>query len=140
MLFRSLPPRDVAVAYSEPGTPAGDNGLERGDRILSIDGYDVVNDVTEAGVDYINAALYPSSSGVTHTFEVLDLVTQTVELVVLTAGEVTSTPVQFTQTLTSEAGATVGYMLFNDHLASAERALIDAVGRQPGCFQPVFEG
>jgi hypothetical protein len=62
-----------------------------------------------------------------HEFEVLDLETQSTRFVDLTSGNVTSTPVQSASTVTSPGGATVGYMLFNDHLATAEQALIDAV-------------
>jgi C-terminal processing protease CtpA/Prc len=123
----AVPPRDVAVAYSEPNTPAGDAGLAHGDRILSIDGWDVVNDNSSAGVDAINAALFPASSGEMHSFEVLDLETQNTRFVDLTSGAVTSTPVQHTGTVMSPDGATVGYLLFNDHLATAQEGLIDAV-------------
>ena len=126
-ILAALPPREIAVAYSEPNTPAGIGGLDRGDRIVSIDGWDVVNEDSTAGVDAINAALYPSAAGETHDFEIEDLITQNIEVVQLTSGAVASTPVQHTRTVTSPGGATVGYMLFNDHIATSEQGLIDAI-------------
>lgn len=123
----AVPQRDVAVAYSEPNTPAGNAGLAHGDRIIAIDGWDVVNDNSSAAVAAINAGLFPESAGEVHEFEVLDLETQTTRLVDLTSGNVTSIPVQNATIVNSPGGATVGYLLFNDHLATAEQALIDAV-------------
>lgn len=126
-ILASTPPRELAVAYVDPGTPADSAGLGRGDRILRVDGVDVVNDNTMAGVAAINAALYPSAAGESHLFEIRDLQTQGTYMANLTAAEVTSMPVQFTQTVTSPGGATVGYLVFNDHIATAEQELIDAI-------------
>lgn len=126
-IVESLPPREIVVAYSQPNTPAGIGGFERGDRILSIDGWDVINENSQVGVDAINAALYPAAAGEAHDFEVQDLITGNIEVVRLTAAAVSSTPVQHTQTVISPGGATVGYMLFNDHIATSEQGLIDAI-------------
>jgi hypothetical protein len=46
----------------------------------------------------------------------------------LTSANVTSTPVQGVTTIPTPTGP-VGYMLFNDHLATAERLLVDAVAQ-----------
>ena len=121
------PPREAAVAYTDPNTPASDAGIRRGARIVSIDGIDFVNADDEASVDAINAALYPDSAGETHSFELRDVGSETTHTVELTSAIITSTPVQHVGTVTSPAGATVGYMLFNDHLRTAEAGLIDAV-------------
>ena len=121
------PPREAAIAYTDPGTPATDAGLRRGARIVSVDGIDFVNADGEENVDSINAALYPESAGETHTFEFRDVGEQTTRTVELTSEIITSTPVQHVGTETSPAGATVGYMLFNDHIRTAEAALIEAV-------------
>ena len=121
------PPREAAVAYTDPGTPASDAGIRRGARIVSIDGIDFVNADDRASVNAINEALYPESAGETHSFEFHDVGSETAHTVELTSEIVTSTPVQHVGTVTSPAGATVGYMLFNDHLRTAEAGLIDAV-------------
>ena len=46
----------------------------------------------------------------------------------MTSVDVTSTPVQNVDTVTTASGK-VGYMLFNDHIATAEQELIDAVNQ-----------
>jgi hypothetical protein len=46
----------------------------------------------------------------------------------MTAANITSAPVQNTQVLSTLTGE-VGYMTFNDHIATAEQALIDAVNQ-----------
>ena len=46
----------------------------------------------------------------------------------MTSASVTSAPVQNTQVISTPTGE-VGYMTFNDHLATAEQALIDAVNQ-----------
>ena len=120
------PPREAAVAYTDPNTPASEAGIRRGARIVSIDGIDFVNADDRASVDAINAALYPDSAGETHSFEFRDVGSETAHTVELTSEIVVTTPVQHVGTVTSPAGATVGYMLFNDHLRTAETGLIDA--------------
>jgi hypothetical protein len=45
--------------------------------------------------------------------------------VVMIAGPITSTPVQNVRSFAT-AGGVVGYLLFNDHIATAERQLVDA--------------
>ena len=120
-------PREAAVAYTDPNTPASDAGIRRGARIITIDGIDFVNAADQASVDAINAALYPESAGETHSFEFREVGSETTRTVELTSKIITSTPVQNVGTVTSPAGATVGYMLFNDHLQTAEEGLVDAV-------------
>lgn len=126
-ILSPTPPREIVVAYTEPNSPATNlpQPLERGAKILAIDGFDIdVN--TQAGIDALNAGLFPSGVGDQHTFTVLDLGAANSRDVTLTAASITSTPVQDTQVLETLTG-NVGYMVFNDHIATAEQALIDAV-------------
>jgi len=126
-LIARSPPREAAVAYTDPDTPASEAGVRRGARIVSIDGIDFVNADDRESLDALNDALFPESAGETHAFEFRDVGSETAHIVELTSEIVTSTPVQHVGTVTSPAGATVGYMLFNDHLRTAEAGLIDAV-------------
>lgn len=120
-------PRKLLIAYTEPNSPATNITvpLARGADILAIDGVDV-----ESGsdVDTLNAGLFPSAVGESHTFTVLDLGSATPRDVILTSASVTSATVQNTQVISTPTGE-VGYMTFNDHLATAEQALIDAVNQ-----------
>lgn len=117
------PPRDYRVAYTEPQRPASNDAIERGAQILSVDGADLVNG---EDLDTLNAGLFPETEGEQHQFHIRD-VDGTERDVVLTAAAVTETPVQNVRTVTTPTGDTVGYMLFNDHIATAEGGLINAV-------------
>jgi carboxyl-terminal processing protease len=129
VLLSRTPPREILVAYTEPDSPATNLALplERGAEVLEIDGVDI-NDNTDAGIDTINAGLFPSDVGEVHTFTVRDLDTTGTRTLSMTTESVTSAPVQNTKVLTTLSGA-VGYMIFNDHIATAEQALIDAVNQ-----------
>ena len=119
------PPRQFVAAFNEPGSPAAVNHLDRGVEIVSIDGVDFVNAPDKDSVDKLNAGLSPKA-GEQHTFVVRDPV-GTARSVTMTAQDVTGTPVRNT-TLDTPSGK-VGYMLFNDHNAPAEKQLIDAVNQ-----------
>ncbi len=124
-IINDTPPRDVAIAYINPNTPASAAGLARGARILTIDGEDVVNG---SDIDTLNAGLFPATSGESHTFEVRDLGASTTRTITMVSAEITTTPVQNVRTLVTDSG-TVGYLTFHDHILPAENQLIDAVGQ-----------
>ena len=128
-LISSVPPREIVVAYTEPNSPATDPlvHLARGARVLSIDGVDI-NVSTQAGRATLNAGLSPASAGETHDFEVQDFGVQTSRMITMTSANITSAPVQNVGVQVTLTGR-VGYLLFNDHIATAEQALIDAVNQ-----------
>jgi hypothetical protein len=128
VLLSTRVPRSAVVAYTEPGSPATNlsPALARGAQVLQVDGVDLVNDNTQAGVNVLNAGLFPATAGESHQFVVRDLGSTTSRTITMVAGNVTSAPVQNVGTL---AGGAVGYMLFNDHLATAEPALIGAISQ-----------
>ena len=127
-LVSPVPPREIRVAYTEPGSPATEPSIDlvRGTLVLEIDGVDAVNDGTQAGVDVLNAALFPGDVGESHTFTIRDPGSNVSRIVTITSVEVTSTPVQQVGTVAA-VGGEVGYVLFNEHIATSERGLIDAV-------------
>ena len=122
------PPRRVVVAYTEPHSPATAARLARGAQVLTVDGVDLVHAGDQASVDKLNAGLFPSAPGGSHRFSILDPGSSKPRNVTMVAADVTGTPVQYVETL-HVAGGTVGYMLFNDHLAPAEKQLISAFRR-----------
>ena len=115
------PPREVRVGYIDPGAATQAN-LARGAQVLTVDG----TDVTSGDAAALNAGLFPLNAGETHTFSVLDFGTATPRTVTLTSTNVQTTPVQNVKTL---PGTSIGYLLFNDHIASSEPLLIDAVNQ-----------
>jgi carboxyl-terminal processing protease len=126
-LLSTTPPRQAIVAFTDPGTPATAANIMRGAQILTVDGVDLVNNGTQAGVDILNAGLFPSAAG-SHTFTIRDLGATTTRSVTLAAATLTSTPVQNVKTLPAPNNQ-VGYMLFNDHIATSEVQLIDAINQ-----------
>ena len=122
VLLSRRPPREAVVAYTEPGASADLAGLARGTRILSIDGVDMAEG---SDVDTLNAGLFPSGEGEMHEFVVQGLDDAEPRTVTLTAEVVIADPVQHVSVLETDSGP-VGYLLFNDFIATAERELIDA--------------
>jgi len=124
-IVAGTPPRQVDAAYVWSGYSAAAAGLLRGAQVLSIDGVDMVNAGDSASVATLNQGLAPTTAGESHTFTVQDPGGATRTLT-LTAAAVTETPVPIVSTLAAPGGA-VGYILFNDHIATSEQELIDAI-------------
>ncbi|MEE8399909.1 MAG: S41 family peptidase [Desulfobacterales bacterium] len=127
-ILKQSVPREAVVAYTDPGSPATTDSanLSRGATLLEIDGIDIVNTIDNNEIDAVNAALSPLEAGESHDFVVQDLGSATTRSFTMVSAEVTSVPVQHVDTIDTASG-TVGYMLFNDHVATAEGLLIDAV-------------
>jgi len=119
IVIQPAPPRRVVGAYNEPGSPAALAGVGRGTSVLMVDGEDLVNG---SNPDTLNAGLFPATANESHTFQVQD-VNGTVRQVTLVSADVESAPVQNVHAINTGSGL-VGYMLFNDHHAQAEQALI----------------
>ena len=125
MAFAALarrPPRDYRIAYVEPNSPASRANLGRGARILAADGASVAY----GSAAVLNAAFFPDAAGETHEFRIQDLGASEPRTVSLTSAIITSDPVQNTRVIETDSGP-VGYMVFNDHIAPAERELVDAM-------------
>ena len=120
-------PREIVVAYTEPNSPATAPGvaLLRGTTILSVDGFDI-NTNTQAGVDALNAGLFPAGLGESHTFEVRDVGAAASRTVTIVSDTITDAMVQNTQVYDTPTGR-VGYLTFNYHRAPAEAELVDAI-------------
>lgn len=121
-------PREIRVAYTEPNTPATNApaNLARGATLLEIDGIDVVNTINPTEINAINAALNPTEEGESHSFTFLDLDSDSPRTFTMQSGSFVSSPVQKVQTVAT-ANGNVGYMLFKDHIATAEEQLVDGV-------------
>jgi hypothetical protein len=132
-LISTTPPRRAVIAFVEPTPPQATvtANLSRGVEILKIDGVDLVNDGSQAGVNTLNAGLSPKNAGESHVFSIKELNGVTRD-VTLTATTVTSNPVPVVKTVASPTGVKVGYILFNDHIATSEQGLVTAVNQLKG--------
>jgi hypothetical protein len=126
-LLSATPPRQALVAYTSPGTPAAADGIARGAQVLAVDGVDLVNDNTGAGVDALNAGLFPTAAG-PHTFTLLDAGALAPRTVTLEAAALATATVQNVRTMPAPNQG-VGYLQFNDHLATSEAELVAAVNQ-----------
>jgi hypothetical protein len=128
LVIAPKPPRLVMVAYTQPNTVATmpPANLARGAEVLTVDGVDVVNASDSASVATLNEGLFPSATGASHTFSILDPGASTPRTITMVSANVVETPVQNVETLST---GTVGYMLFNDHIATAEQELVAAFGQ-----------
>ena len=126
-IVASLPPRRIVVAYTEPGSPARTAGsaFGRGAVVVRIDDVDVVSSNTQADIDRFLAGLYPDAVGESHRF-VMREPSGFERTVTLTAAAVTKTPVPVSSVIDPN-GERVGYLLFNDHILTAEQPLVDAI-------------
>ncbi|WP_298636253.1 S41 family peptidase [uncultured Umboniibacter sp.] len=124
-LVKSTPPRELYIRYIEPGSPADASvvSLTRGVKVLAIDGVDVENG---NDVDTLNAGLFPSSIGESHTFTIQDLGSAETRDVTLEAVEVEADPVPIVDVFNTASG-NVGYVFFNDHNFVSEDKLVDAM-------------
>ncbi|MGQ0699155.1 MAG: S41 family peptidase [Panacagrimonas sp.] len=123
IILSQFPPRRVVVAYTEPNSPAAAAGLARGDEVLAADGVDFVNARDSDSIDALNRIFFPSAPGRRQGFTIRDT-SGNLREVSMTSANVTTDPVQNVTTLDN---GTVGYLLFNEHIATAESELIDAV-------------
>jgi hypothetical protein len=119
------PPREIVVEFVQAGSPAGTQGIRRGDRLQRIDTINVVTNDTQAGVDFIIAAAFNPGPGESHTMEFRDR-DGMVRSVPLTAEQVSFDAVPAWDVFDVGFDA-VGYLLFNDHSAIAEGQLIEAI-------------
>jgi len=127
VVIAAAPPRQIVVAYTEPGSPAvaASANLARGAEVLMVDGVDAINDDSQTAVDTLNAGLFPANSGETHSFQVRDL-NGTVRNITMVSADVTSASVAGVSTISTPTGP-VGYVLFNDQTAPAEAQMVNAI-------------
>ncbi len=123
-LLSATPPRQLVVADVEPSSPGQLAGLVRGTEVLTIDGVDVQNGTD---TDTLNNGISPVNANEQHTFVIQnpgEAETQTITLT--SSDEIAVTPVRDTRVLPAPADH-VGYLLFTDHIAGAEKGLVDAI-------------
>ena len=142
-MLQAQPPRELAVVYTEPGSPAAAPGVDiaRGARVLSVNAIDLVNENKPESIAALNSALSPTVAGVSTQFTILDAGASVPRTITLQSAQVVSQPVQNARTFTGPNGRTVGYLQFNDHIRTAEQQLAQAMEklRQEGATELIVD-
>ena len=126
-LISSTVPRDIRIAFIEPNSPAATAALARGAVILEIDGVDAINGSSSTDVDTLNAGLFPSDAGESHTFKIQDLGAASPRTITMNSAIVTTLPVNISKTIDVAANK-VGYLHFTTFgTSSAESAVVNAM-------------
>jgi hypothetical protein len=122
VLIARSPPRQAVVGYVQSGSVAAQNNLARGAQVISVDGAAITNGDPAT----LNAGLFPSNAGESHTFVIQDPGASTTRSVTMVSAAVTETPL-----LTVSTPVTgVGYMLLNSFsVATEEKELIDGINQ-----------
>ncbi len=123
VLGSPTPPRNIQVAFVDPSTPAAAAGVGRGMSLVTVDGVSA-DDNSSAGIDRLNQAIFAPVAGRSYTFVLRDRA-QVDRTFVMTAGQVTRTPVPLTRVIDTASGR-VGYITFHDHMRPAEAQLATA--------------
>jgi C-terminal processing protease CtpA/Prc len=121
-LISRSPPRMIVAAYVQPGSPAALEGITRGTLAITVDGVSVADG---ADVATLNDGLFPNAPDVTHTLVVLDRGATEMRTVTVKSASLASTPVS--SKVLPAPHDKVGYILFNDHIQTAEKGLVEAI-------------
>jgi C-terminal processing protease CtpA/Prc len=119
---RNTPPRTLIAALVTPGSPAALAGVTRGDKVLSIDGVDLIygNDVNT-----LNRGLSPQSNGESHRFVLQPADGSALRDVTLVAGTIITEPVPVQGVIDTPTGK-VGYVALTTFSTnSTEAALVN---------------
>ena len=122
-LISSSAPRELVIVLVNDNSPAADAGLQRGARIVTVDGVDLING---SDADTLNAGLWPNQVNEDHSFEVLDPGATERRTIIMTSAQIDTDAVPQTRIIDTDSGK-VGYLLFTDHILTAEQQLVDAV-------------
>nr|WP_175443223.1 S41 family peptidase [Vibrio sonorensis] len=124
MFYNNYVPRDLRVVYTDSGSQAEVHGVARGDRVIEIDGIDLVNTNSSQEIAYLNQALTSPTNGKTY-YLTLQTNNGAERVVALTAGDVPRSYIK-TAKVIRHNGKGVGYLQLNAFSALAQESLIDA--------------
>lgn len=122
-LIRASPPRELVIALVVADSPAAQAGITRGTKIVSVDSVDLVDG---SDAEALNNGLWPDSINELHSFEVIDPGSTEPRAVQIRSDQITDNPVPVTTILDTDNGK-VGYLLFTQHILTAEQKLVDAI-------------
>lgn len=125
----------IRVRYVQPGSPADQAQIKRGATLVSVDNSTIGSYLNDTQYN----AVYPSKAE-THSFQIRDSGSFNNRAVTMTATTVTTAPVLQNQVLNVN-GKKIGYMVFTDHIRTAETPLIKTITefKQAGVSELVLD-
>lgn len=118
----------LRVGFVDAGGPLALQNVSRGAEVTAINGT-ATSGLTTA---QINAALFPSTVGVSLSLTLAELNRTGTRTLTVASSNVAVDPVPLAQVLAADpadpTSARIGYLLFNDHIATSEAELIAAIG------------
>ena len=119
----------LRIGFVDAGGPLARQGVGRGAQITAIGG----TSVSALTTVQINTALFPVTVGVSLSLTVLDEGRTVPRDITVASASIVEDPVPLAEVLPADAAdplsPKIGYLLFNDHVATAEAELIGAVTR-----------
>lgn len=125
-VYSSSPPRSFFVSDVEPGSPAANAGIKRGDKILELDNVSLVSDNSDAGITVLNNALFPDVLNEAHSFTLQASGETSSYTVTLMSAEVDVTAVPLVKVIT-QGDSNIGYIQFNTFIENAQDEWVDAI-------------
>ena len=117
-------PRTITVAYSDTASPAANNSIKRGAKIIAVDGLPVATMNQNTLID----ALYPTQINAIHEFEIQDLGASETRKVVLESASLDTDSVTVAKAIDHD-GSKVGYVQFNTFIPDAQDKWVAAVNQ-----------
>jgi len=112
---------DLRIRYVYPNSPAGKQNVNRGDRIIKLNGRSDIDGNSQANVDFLNDAIFGNKASVSMTLRKKN--GSTVDVTV-NRGSYSINPVLYTHVFTA-GSKKVGYLVFNSFTTNATNKLDD---------------
>ncbi len=118
---------ELRIGYVNAGGPLANLAVARGAQVTTLNG----TAVSSLGTTQLNALLFPTAVGVSLTLAVIDAGQTAPRTITVTSTAITEDAAPLARVLPANSanplGAQVGYLLFNDQVATAESELIAAI-------------
>ena len=117
-------PRTINVIYSDTASPAANNNIQRGAKIIAVDGLSISTMNANTLID----ALYPTQINAVHEFEIQDPGASSTRKVILESASLPTDSISLAKTI-DQNGSNVGYVQFNTFIPDAQDKWVAAVNQ-----------
>ncbi len=126
-VFKFDTANNLRIGFVDAAGPLAAQNVARGAQLVTLNG----TAVGTLSTAQLNALLFPTAVGVSLSLGVIDLGQTVARTVVVSSANVVEDPVPLARVMPSDpnnpASSKVGYLLFNDHIATSEVELINAI-------------